>query len=205
MEKPHSMKIVAGFLIAIVAAATGAWAGYGNAKGLIRGGDSIFDTFEETESGWLFSDDIGSADASSLERARIAVGGPLGLSSSEVLYFIALKDSEGRRLNSACSYLVTGAPIDTRWWSLTLYDSNTQNYVRNEQNRSSWNSAALPKREDGSWQIAVSAKPSEGNWLPSQEAADQPFELNLRTYNPSDATRRAAPEIDLPVVERIGC
>lgn len=199
------MKIVVGFVISIAAAATGAWAGYDNAKGLIRGGDSIFDTFKETESGWLFSDDIGSSNASPLERARIAVGGPLGLSSSEVLYFIALNDSEGRRLTSSCSYVVTGVPIDTRWWSLTLYDSSTQNYVENTQNRSSWNSAVLPTRKDGSWQIIVSAQSSEGNWLPSQKIADQPFELNLRTYNPSDKTRQAAPDIALPIVERTGC
>ncbi|MEP5938592.1 MAG: DUF1214 domain-containing protein [Erythrobacter sp.] len=199
------MKLVVSLLISVAAAGAGAWAGFDSAKAQINGGDSIFDTFEKTGSGWFFSNDIGSSEATPLERARIAVGGPLGLSSSEVLYFVALNDSAGRRLNSSCTYAVTGAPIDTRWWSLTLYDSDTQNYVRNEANRSSWNSAAIPKDEDGSWQITVSNQSADGNWLPSQSAADQPFELNLRTYNPSDTTRADAPNIALPVVERISC
>lgn len=199
------MKSGISILIAAVAACSGAWVGFTTAKAQISSGDSIFDTFEETKSGWLFSDDIGSANAVPIERARVAVGGPLGLSSSEALYFVALDDSAGRRLSSSCTYLVTGAQIDTRWWSLTLYDSHTQNYVPNVAKRSSWNSAAIPKREDGTWQITVSGQSTDGNWLPSQSAPNRPFELNLRTYNPSDKTREDAPNIALPVVERLEC
>ncbi|MEP3421636.1 MAG: DUF1214 domain-containing protein [Erythrobacter sp.] len=199
------MKLAGSLFITVIAAGIGAWLGFGTAKTQINAGDSIFDTFEQTEAGWFFSDDIGSSDAAPIERARVAVGGPLGLSSSEVLYFVALHDSAGQRLNSSCTYRVKGAAIDTRWWSLTLYDSNTQNYVTNSANRSSWNSAAIAKGDDGSWLITVSSEPSEGNWLPSQAVADQPFELNLRTYNPSPETRRDAPDIALPIVDRIEC
>ncbi|MEL6829721.1 MAG: DUF1214 domain-containing protein [Pseudomonadota bacterium] len=166
---------------------------------------SIFDDFEQTDSLWLFSDKIGSPAASGLERAKVAIGGPLGLSAKEAVYFIALTDSDGDRLASECTYQVAGAPIDTRWWSLTLYDSMTQHYVSNEDNRSSWNSASIPRSTEGNWQLTVSPNRQQGSWLPSQEARGQPFELVLRVYNPSDATRAALPNITLPDVVRLSC
>lgn len=49
--------------------------------------NSIFDTFEQVDGAWLFSDKIGAAAASGVERARVAIGGPLGLSSKEAVYF----------------------------------------------------------------------------------------------------------------------
>lgn len=167
--------------------------------------NSIFDDFEQTESLWLFSDKIGSAAASGIERAKVAIGGPLGLSAKEAVYFIATHDTENQRLVSECSYRVTGPPIDTRWWSLTLYDSNTQHYVPNEDNRSSWNSVSIPRNADNTWQLMVAPVRQSGAWLPSQVDPAQPFELNLRVYNPSDATRAALPNIPLPTVERVSC
>lgn len=167
--------------------------------------DSIFDGFEQTESLWLYSDKIGAASASGVERAKVAIGGPLGLSSQEAVYFIAIADNEGRPLSSSCEYRVTGTPIDTRWWSLTLYDRETQHYVPNVHNRSSWNSVTIPRTGDGNWLVNVSPTEKEEAWLPAQAEADKSFELNLRVYNPSDATRAALPNINLPDVERISC
>ena len=167
--------------------------------------NSIFDDFEQTKSLWLYSDKIGAATASSIERAKVAIAGPLGLSSKEAVYFIAIIDSQGRPLSSECDYRVTGSPLDTRWWSLTLYDTQTQHYVPNAINRSSWNSAVIPRASNGDWSISVSQKPSDETWLPSQEEDGRTFELNLRVYNPSDATRARLPNINLPDVERVSC
>lgn len=166
---------------------------------------SIFDDFEQTESLWLYSDKIGAASASGVERAKVAIAGPLGLSSEEAVYFIALADNQGRPLSSTCDYRVTGRPIDTRWWSLTLYDSQTQHYVPNPINRSSWNNVAIPRTEDGGWGISISQTPKDHTWLPSQASEGRSFELNLRIYNPSDETRARLPNIDLPDVERTSC
>lgn len=166
---------------------------------------SIFEDFEQTDSLWLFSDKIGAASASGVERAKVAIAGPLGLSSEEAVYFIAVTDNQGRPLSSTCDYRVTGKPVDTRWWSLTLYDSQTQHYVPNAINRSSWNSVAIPRADNGDWEIAISPIPKDETWLPSQTGEGRPFELNLRVYNPSDATRAKLPNIDLPDVERTSC
>jgi hypothetical protein len=166
---------------------------------------SIFEDFEQTDSLWLFSDKIGASSASGVERAKVAIAGPLGLSSQEAVYFIAVSDNQGRPLASTCDYRVTGKPIDTRWWSLTLYDSETQHYVPNAINRSSWNSVAIPRSDKGDWEIAISSTPKDETWLPSQTGEGRPFELNLRVYNPSEATRANLPNIGLPDVERTSC
>ena len=141
----------------------------------------------------------------SVERARVAIGGPLGLSSKEAVYFVATKDDDGEPLKSQCTYRVSGPPIDTRWWSLSLYDSITQHYVPNAENRSSWNSVSVPRSDNRNWVINVSPTPQDSAWLPSQEAPDQSYELMLRVYNPSDETRALLPNIPLPVVERVSC
>jgi len=166
---------------------------------------SVFEAFEEVDGTWLYSDKIGAAAASNVERARVAINGPLGLSAKEAVYFVALKDSQGDPLRSHCTYRVSGQRIDTRWWSLTLYDSLTQHYVPNAENRSSWNSVSVPRSDLGDWEVNVAPTPQSGAWLPSQTTPDQSFDLMLRVYNPSAATRAILPNIDLPDVERVSC
>ncbi|MEM7663927.1 MAG: DUF1214 domain-containing protein [Pseudomonadota bacterium] len=167
--------------------------------------NSIFDSFEQVDGTWLYSDKIGAAAASGVERARVAIGGPLGLSSKEAVYFVATQDDAGAPLRSQCTYRVRGQPIDTRWWSLTLYDSLTQHYVPNTENRSSWNSVSVPRSDNGEWVINVAPTPQDVAWLPTQEKPDKAFEVMLRVYNPSDATRATLPNIALPTVERVSC
>ncbi|MEM6484963.1 MAG: DUF1214 domain-containing protein [Pseudomonadota bacterium] len=166
---------------------------------------SIFDTFDRVDGTWLYSDKIGVAASSAIQRARVAIGGPLGLSAQEAVYFVATKDANGETLRSQCTYRLTGQPIDTRWWSLTLYDSATQHYVPNEVNRSSWNSVSVPRSASGEWVINIAPTEQASTWLPTQEEPDKSFELMLRVYNPSEATRMLLPNIDLPIVERLSC
>ena len=167
--------------------------------------NSIFDTFEFVDDTWLYSDRIGAAAASDVERARVAIGGPLGLSAKEAVYFVATQDDGGDRLQSHCTYRVTGQPIDTRWWSLTLYDSITQHYVPNAESRSSWNSVSVPRTDAGEWVINVAPTAQDQAWLPSQAEPDRGFELMLRVYNPTSDLRAQLPNIDLPTVERVSC
>ena len=166
---------------------------------------AVFDSFEPVNQTWLYSDKIGAAAATGVERARVAIGGPLGLSSREAVYFIAIRDNQGEPLRSHCQYQVTGQPMDTRWWSLSLYDSDTQHYVPNDQKRSSWNSVSIPRKATGNWQVSVASGPQEGAWLPSQPVPEKSFELMLRIYNPGDELRARLPDIALPVIERLSC
>jgi hypothetical protein len=166
---------------------------------------SIFDDFETVDTVWLYSSKIGSSAASGLERARVAIGGPLGLSASEAVYFIAITDAEGNALISECDYRVSGKAIDTRWWSLTLYDRQSQHYVPNTLNRSSWNSVSVPRDDNDAWEINISQTQKGEAWLPAQVKDGQLFELNLRIYNPSNELKADLPNIDLPSVELTSC
>ncbi|MEO1189095.1 MAG: DUF1214 domain-containing protein, partial [Pseudomonadota bacterium] len=143
------------FLIITLGAAAIIAASFFGARALtvksITDQNSIFDTFEQVDGVWLYSDKIGAAAASNVERARVAIGGPLGLFAKEAVYFVATKDDQGAALQSHCTYRVTGQPIDTRWWSLTLYDSVTQHYVPNDVNRSSWNSVSIHRCQIAEW------------------------------------------------------
>ena len=197
------------YLILVIGAALIIAASFFAARALtlsdLTGQDSVFGTFERVEGPWLYSDKIGAAAASDVERARVAIGGPLGLSAKEAVYFVATEDDAGAPLQSQCTYRVRGGPMDTRWWSLTLYDSITQHYVPNTENRSSWNSVSVPRDDNETWEILVGPTPQDGAWLPSQAAPDKSFELMLRVYNPSEAMRAILPNIELPTVERVSC
>ncbi len=167
--------------------------------------NAIFDTFERVDANWLYSDRIGAPAASDVERARVAIGGPLALPANEAVYFVGGTDQQGLPLRSNCTYKVSGKPIDARWWSITLYDSETQHYVPNELNRSSWNSVSVPRSAAGEWVVNVSPTPKDTTWLPAQSEPGKSFELMLRIYNPSEATRALLPNIDLPSVEQVSC
>ncbi len=165
----------------------------------------VFESFQRVDDIWLYSDKVGTQAASDLERARVALGGPLALSATETVYFVATQDGDGNPLTSSCTYQVSGGPIDTRWWSLTLYDSVTQHYVPNIENRSSWNSVSLPYDANDRWAVTVAPTPQSETWLPSQSVPEKPFDLMLRAYNPSDKLRDQMPNIELPTVKRLSC
>lgn len=171
----------------------------------LQDSDGIFDEFYTTQTQWRYSDEVGALDAAPVSRARVAIGGPLGLSSKEVIYFITTEDTDGERLVSGCDYQMSGRDIDSRWWSVTLYDSTTSNYVPNIDNRSSWHSEALPFNRSNEWSLIISPDQKPSPWLPSQTGASTPFDLVLRLYNPSAQTRADVPDIALPVIEKISC
>ncbi|MEM9840798.1 MAG: DUF1214 domain-containing protein [Pseudomonadota bacterium] len=174
-------------------------------KASLAAPDGFEGTFQAVNGAWMYSDKVGSPAANRVERARVALGGPLALSSEETIYFIALEDDDGERLTSSCDYRITGQAFATRWWSLTLYDSETQVFVPNEINRASWNSRALEYAADGSWTVIVSDEPQAGHWLPVHQQPDKRFDLLLRLYNPADETRRSARTLTLPTIERVQC
>ena len=200
------MRIVLIALTALLGIALGGSAGWLGAEYAAKNSTHINASFSLAQDGWLFSDTVGSENASALERARVAIGGPLALASSEAVYFLALRDSDGDRLTSSCVYRVSVMPIETRWWSVTIYDSATNNYIENPIKRSSWSNKSLQSDpETGQWAFVISGQPSAGAWLPAQPAAGQHFELLLRLYNPGETTRAALPEINLPKVEKLEC
>src|SRR5262245_47249006 len=67
---------------------------------------------------WQTGRDFGTADASALVRARVALSGLLALPRSEAMYFTARTDSAGAPLEGRCRYAIRGGRFAARWWSI---------------------------------------------------------------------------------------
>ena len=151
---------------------------------------------------WETGKDFGSADASALVRARVALRGLLALPRSEAMYFTAHTDSAGAELDGRCRYAIRGGRFDARWWSITLYD-RTGYLVANPWSRYSVGSAAVPADALDDWTIAVDPSEQPGLWIPSTNAPR--FELTLRLYHPAAAIRDEPQDAALPRIEREAC
>jgi hypothetical protein len=122
--------------------------------------------------------------------------GLYGNSAAEATYPTYLTDADGEPLNAAqYSYTVTfpkgSLPPVKAFWSLTMYDGQSQLLVDNALDRYLLNSSMLEQlqwQEDGSLVLYVGkdspGEALESNWLP---APDGPFYMVLRLYGPEDA------------------
>ena len=151
---------------------------------------------------WETGKDFGSADASALVRARVALRGLLALPRSEAMYFTARTDSGGAPLDGNCRYEIRGGRFDARWWSITLYDRAGW-LVPNAWHRHSVDSGAVPPGSADAWSIAVAGEEQSGLWIPSTGAPR--FDLTLRLYHPGDALREAPQQSVMPEIRRLGC
>ncbi len=176
-----------------------------------EGGDQVktyLDSGMDNINGWrlgaLFGDSSFYA-GDWLKRSAAAVGGIYGNDAEEAVYPMARTDANGEALDgSKHNYTLTfpagELPPVNAFWSVTMYDGNTQLLIENPINRNLVNSPMLPdmkKNADGSLTIYIQkdspGKDKESNWLP---APNGPIYLVMRLYWP----KTEAPSI-LPVGE----
>ncbi len=155
-----------------------------------------------TNGPWKTGSKVGTADASVATRASVALRGVLALPEREAIYFNAAQDSSGRKLTGKCSYRVTGGSMDARWWSLTLYDSKGY-LIPNPASVYSLGSAALSPEEASDWKVEIARTRQGAHWIAMPD--DQPFELTLRAYHPSQKLLAARGTAMLPRIERKEC
>ncbi|MGH8435938.1 MAG: DUF1254 domain-containing protein [Pseudomonas sp.] len=110
---------------------------------------------------------------------------------AEALYPIALQDAEGQPLSGNRAYRLHFAagqlpPVDS-FWSLTMYDAQTQLLSANPLNRYSLGdrSPSLTYDADGGLTLLIQngapAQAQQGNWLPAPKGR---FNMILRLYLP---------------------
>lgn len=128
-----------------------------------------------------------------LIRAVAAHMGLYGNSGSEGIYPTYLVDGDGRPLNAAenkytLKFDKDRFPPAKAFWSLTMYDGQTQLLIHNPLNRYLLNSPMMDQFEkevDGAIVFYIQkkspGKDKETNWLP---APDGPFYMVLRLYGP---------------------
>ncbi|MBL4870148.1 MAG: DUF1214 domain-containing protein [Robiginitomaculum sp.] len=151
---------------------------------------------------WQSNWAIGTQATTPYMRAYIARRGLLALPKSEAVYFIRAADDEGRALNEACTYMISGDPQMAKWWSITLYDA--QDFLPlNQDNAYSIDQTSVG---NGNWEIAVQATHPENHphWLSSRAAGE--FDLMMRLYKPKpallvDPHKKFKP----PSVQRLHC
>jgi hypothetical protein len=185
------VKIVLKFVLATaIAAGLAAWS---VSAALNRPGRSI------RNGPWTTSLTVGSAGAGLYERARIAAHGLWALDSSEVIYYTAMTDSQGRPLEHGATYRIEGSDPDTRWWSITAY--NNDHFIPNPLDRYSYSKTTVTRRADGGWVITLARERAEPNWLPAGEEPGT-LVLTLRCYNPGTKLAADPAGIALPTITR---
>ncbi|WP_294540554.1 DUF1214 domain-containing protein [uncultured Rhodoblastus sp.] len=128
---------------------------------------------------WTSFPRIGGADIDPYGRAVVALGGAMPLGEGEGLAFVADRDDDGRALDSRCDYLISGAALPARLWTLSAYD--LEGRLRpNEADRHGLTSVGLLRRKGGDFAIAAARAARPGNWLPLGEKSR--FLLVLRAY-----------------------
>jgi hypothetical protein len=160
---------------------------------------------------WMTSVAIGSQDAGVMLKAAVAIGGLLGSTQENSMYY-RLSTVAGEPLRLNCRYRIEGKDYDADWWSITAY--GWDNYlIPNPQKRYSFNNENLVRNADGSWAITVAATEQAGNWLPVgpsgapdwRKLGDYDFDLLLRLYTPGDAYLETPQSAELPTVTREAC
>jgi hypothetical protein len=111
-------------------------------------------------------------------------------------YIIATKDADGNRLDGAKTYRVTLPPDipAARFWSLTVYDTETRSMLQTPQRfpragSQSYPTPAATADGDGSTTVVFSperpADSPEGNWIQTTEGKGW-FGI-LRLYSPGQS------------------
>jgi len=155
-----------------------------------------------TNGPWQYNILTGNKDADIYTRAAIARVGLFALEKSESIYFLTLRDSAGDRLEDTCRYRISGSPLTSRWWSVTLYAED--NYLLpNDANVHSVTSTSLELDPDDKFTVNIGPQPTDGNWLPNENAGK--FNLILRLYNPDASIYNAMETVALPDIEKKGC
>jgi hypothetical protein len=152
---------------------------------------------------WISRPRLGGADIDPYARAAMAVEGALPLGTGEGLAFVARVDEAGAPLDARCDYVISGAALPARFWTLTAY--NVDGSLRpNPAGRYGLTSAALLRAADGAFEIVAAREARPGNWLPL--GARSRFTLVLRAYEAaSNSVGGAFEGLVMPRIARGEC
>ncbi len=181
--------------------------------GVVMGGGWLYSTMtlekansQVTNGPWFTSELYGAETADPFTRTTVALSGLFALSKKETVYYTSISDDAGDLLDAGCNYQVTGMPLPSRWWSITLYDAE-HFLVENTANRYAFNMKNLEMNKDGSFTINISRKPKDKNWLPAPKTGQGPeiFSLTLRLYNPANTIYSHLKDTPLPQITKGDC
>ncbi len=146
---------------------------------------------------------IGARDADPYARAVVARTSGIPLGAGEGITFVAEADDAGRPLDSSCAYRVGSVTPQTRYWTITVYDSAGRP-AQSELGRAGFTSAEVLRAPDGGFTLELSRDAVPGNWLPLPREGR--FSLILRLYESPVAVGTAALEArTVPSIRIVEC
>lgn len=155
---------------------------------------------------WTTNEQIGNIDAAPYTRAIVARRGLLALNKRETVYFNAEADNSGTPLVSNCAYTVTGTPLPTGWWSITLYGADHY-LIDNPQGIFSQAKNTIVRNDQRGYVIQVASTPEGPNGIPTgySNGEGSRFSLTLRLYNLEEDAAEELSALVLPSIERGVC
>jgi hypothetical protein len=156
----------------------------------------------ETKGPWTAWPRASDARIDPYTRAHHVSYGQLPSNRFDTVEYEARVDDAGRTLDASCSYLVSGAMPQTRWWSLSALSPANQAGAVDEP-RQGLVSRQLVFEPDQSFRINVSRELQAGNWLRPPETGR--IVLLIRLYTPDSAVLRNPLTAELPSIERLVC
>lgn len=145
---------------------------------------------------------LGSPEADPYMRAMLAHRSDVPLAIGEGIGFTAVTDSEGKPLDSACTYRVGSVAPTARLWTIALYDQSGH-LATTELGRNSFTSAEILRDAEDQFTISLSRSLQDGNWI--QLPASGRFSLVLRLYDPPGAAGTGLTENVFPAIQRVEC
>ncbi|MBL4758398.1 MAG: DUF1214 domain-containing protein [Rhizobiales bacterium] len=151
---------------------------------------------------WISWIAAGDPDADPYTRAMLARTGRIPLAAAEAIYFHALTDDDGHSLGENCTFRLRSAPLDARWWTITVTTQNGA-LIENPARRYGFNSQSVLREPNGDFVIRVGPQTRAGNWIPT--GRDNQIMLTLRLYDTSMKTNGGLSDPVLPTILREDC
>jgi hypothetical protein len=151
---------------------------------------------------WAAWAQVGASNPDPYTRAHLARVGALQLGLSEGLQFVAVADSDGRRLDRACRYRIEGTTPIAAFWTLQPTAPDGVSIAR-EGGPLAFRSSRIARATDGSLVLYVSRTLAPRNWL--EITGDGPFSLVLTFYDTSIFAGIGSGVEALPAIVREAC
>jgi hypothetical protein len=151
---------------------------------------------------WTAWRNVGLPSPDPYTRAYIARTGALELGASEGLRFVALRDSDGRALDRACTYTIDGRIPAARFWTLVPEAADGSPIARSG-GPLDFRSSRMVRAADGSARLSVGKALSPYNWL--EITGDGPFQLVLTLYDAQNIGGAGSDVGGMPAIVRGEC
>lgn len=149
---------------------------------------------------WYTDKGFGNVDATPVTRAYVAIVGLMALARSETVYYMAHTDEDGDPISSENKYEITGVNLPSRWFSITLYDSD-HFLTPNSAGKYSVKGTDVEYEDSGMFRVILSRDQVEGNWIPMGQGEN--MSLLLRLYNPDPNVLTSLDKIELPKIRKV--